>query len=199
MAKLYFNFSAMNAGKSAILLQSSYNYHERGMHTMLLKPMLDSRDPRADHIVSRIGLNAKADTFDADTDLEAHIINAHTAKPIDCILVDEAQFLSEAQVWQLAAVSDNQRIPVMCYGLRTDFQGELFPGSAALLAVADNLREIRTLCWCGKKATMTLRVAKDGTAVTEGAQIEVGGNDRYVSLCRKHWKEKSVRIVKKTD
>lgn len=199
MAKLYFNFSAMNAGKSAILLQSSYNYHERGMHTMLLKPMLDSRDPRADHIVSRIGLNAKADTFEADTDLEAHILSAHNDKHLDCILVDEAQFLSEEQVWQLAAVSDNQGIPVMCYGLRTDFQGVLFPGSAALLAVADNLREIRTLCWCGKKATMTLRVAKDGKAETEGAQIEVGGNDRYVSLCRKHWKEKSVRVVKKAN
>ncbi len=190
MAKLYFNFSAMNAGKSTILLQSSYNYHERGMKTLLLKPVVDDRDEKSDHITSRIGLDAKADTFTPDDDLEAHITKKHLATPLDCVLVDEAQFLSKAQVWQLAQVGDNLGIPVMCYGLRTDFRGELFPGSAALLAIADVIREIRTLCWCGKKATMTLRFAKDGSAVTRGKQVEVGGNERYISLCRKHWQAK---------
>ena len=189
MAKLYFSFSAMNAGKSAILLQSAYNYQERGMHTMLLKPKLDDRDPKADHIVSRIGLNAEADIFTPDTDLESHIIEAHTAKPIDCVLLDEAQFLTPEQVWALARVSDYTKIPIMCYGLRTDFKGELFPGSATLLAIADDVREIRTLCWCGRKATMTLRIDESGNAVTEGAQVEVGGNEKYISLCRRHWSE----------
>lgn len=190
MAKLYFSFSAMNAGKSAILLQSAYNYEERGMHTMLLKPKLDDRDPKADHIVSRIGLNASADLFCAEMDLETHIKEAHAAKPIDCVLLDEAQFLTPDQVWQLARVTDYTKIPIMCYGLRTDFKGELFPGSATLLAIADDVRELRTLCWCGKKATMTLRFDASGDAVTEGAQVEVGGNERYISLCRKHWSEK---------
>ena len=190
MAKLYFSFSAMNAGKSAILLQSAYNYQERGMHTMLLKPKLDDRDPKADHIVSRIGLNAVANLFTPETDLEKHIIEAHKAKPIDCVLLDEAQFLTPDQVWALARVSDYTKIPIMCYGLRTDFKGELFPGSATLLAIADDVREIRTLCWCGRKATMTLRIDDTGQAVTEGAQVEVGGNEKYISLCRRHWSEK---------
>ena len=190
MAKLYFSFSAMNAGKSAILLQSAYNYHERGMHTMLLKPKLDDRDPKADHIVSRIGLNAEADLFTHETDLESHIKESNASKPIDCVLLDEAQFLTPEQVWQLARVSDYTKIPIMCYGLRTDFKGELFPGSATLLAIADDVREIRTLCWCGKKATMTLRFDDSGEAITEGAQVEVGGNEKYISLCRKHWSEK---------
>ena len=190
MAKLYFSFSAMNAGKSAILLQSAYNYHERGMHTMLLKPALDNRDPKADHIVSRIGLNAEADLFTPETDLEKHIKQAHAEKPIDCVLLDEAQFLTSEQVWALARVSDYTKIPIMCYGLRTDFKGELFPGSATLLAIADDVRELRTLCWCGRKATMTLRIDKSGDAVTEGAQVEVGGNEKYISLCRRHWLEK---------
>lgn len=193
MAKLYFNFSAMNAGKSTILLQSSYNYHERGMNTLLLKPVIDSRDAKADHISSRIGLEAKADMFTPQDDLEAHIVKAHTVSPLDCVLLDEAQFLSKEQVWQLSRVGDDYGIPVMCYGLRTDFKGELFPGSAALLAIADVIREIRTLCWCGKKATMTLRIEKDGSAVTQGEQVEVGGNDRYVSLCRKHWRAKKIK------
>lgn len=191
MAKLYFNFSAMNAGKSTILLQSSYNYFERGMHTLLLKPAIDDRDERTDLITSRIGLEAKADLFSEDTDLEAHIIKQHTAKKLNCVLLDEAQFLTEKQVWELSRVSDDYRIPIMCYGLRTDFQGNLFPGSATLLAIADDIREIRTLCWCGKKATMNMRVTDSGEAVTEGAQIEVGGNDRYITLCRKHWREKA--------
>ncbi len=160
------------------------------MHTMLLKPKLDDRDPKADHIVSRIGLNACADLFCLEMDLEAHIKASHAARPIDCVLLDEAQFLTPEQVWQLARVSDYTRIPIMCYGLRTDFKGELFPGSATLLAIADDVREIRTLCWCGKKATMTLRFDDSGEAITEGAQVEVGGNEKYISLCRKHWSEK---------
>jgi thymidine kinase len=195
VAKLYFSFSAMNAGKSAILLQSAYNYQERGMTTLLMKPALDDRDPKADHIVSRIGLNAQADLFTKETDLEDHIVKSHAKKPINCVLLDEAQFLTPEQVWQLSRVSDYHRIPVMCYGLRTDFQGQLFPGSATLLAIADDLRELRTLCWCGRKATMTLRFDEKGGAVTEGQQIEVGGNEKYISLCRKHWAEKETNIA----
>jgi len=193
MAKLYFNFSAMNAGKSTILLQSSYNYHERGMRTLLMKPAIDTRDDVADEITSRIGLTAPADLITPKQNLETHIRAAHERAPIDCVLVDEAQFLSEDQVWQLSKVADDMGIPIMCYGLRTDFRGKLFPGSAALLAIADNIKEIKTLCWCGRKATMTLRVSKTGAAVTRGKQVEIGGNDRYVSLCRKHWTAKEVR------
>lgn len=192
MAKLYFNFSAMNAGKSTILLQSSYNYFERGMHTLLLKPVIDNREDSGALITSRIGLEAKADTFCEKVDLEKHILKAHAEKRIDCVLLDEAQFLTRDQVWQLACVSDDQGIPIMCYGLRTDFQGHLFPGSAALLAIADDIREIRTLCWCGRKATMNMRVNAAGGAVTEGKQVEVGGNERYITLCRRHWREKLI-------
>lgn len=195
MAKLYFNYAAMNAGKSTILLQSSYNYHERGMQTLLMKPVIDTRDENSDHIASRIGLTAKADCFHKGEDLEAHIAEAHIQNPIDCVFVDEAQFLTKEQVWQLSRVADVHRIPVMCYGLRTDFQGEMFPGSSALLAIADDIRELRTLCWCGRKATMTLRIDGSGKAVTEGDQVEIGGNDRYKSLCRKHWVTKTVRTV----
>jgi len=193
MAKLYFNYSAMNAGKSTILLQSSYNDHERGMRTLLLKPAIDTRAEVAEEIPSRIGLTARADLIAPTDNLESHIRKAHNTAPIDCVLVDEAQFLSEDQVWQLARVADDMRIPIMCYGLRTDFRGKLFPGSAALLAVADNIKEIKTLCWCGRKATMTLRVSKSGAAVTRGAQVEIGGNDRYVTLCRRHWTAKETR------
>lgn len=193
MAKLYFNFSAMNAGKSTILLQSSYNYHERGMRTLLMKPAIDTRAEAADEITSRIGLTARADLIAPNDNLETHIRAAHEKEPIDCVLVDEAQFLSKAQVWQLAKVADEMRLPIMCYGLRTDFRGDLFPGSAALLAIADNIKEIKTLCWCGRKATMTLRVSRTGKAVTRGAQVEIGGNDRYVTLCRKHWTAKQTR------
>ena len=193
MAKLYFNFSAMNAGKSTILLQSAYNYHERGMHTLLMKPAIDTRADAPDEITSRIGLTATAKLIQPDCNLETGILAAHEKKPIDCVLVDEAQFLSEDQVWQLARVADAHRIPIMCYGLRTDFRGKLFPGSATLLAVADNIKEIKTLCWCGRKATMTLRVSRTGKAVTRGAQVEIGGNDRYVTLCRKHWVAKETR------
>ncbi len=195
MAKLYFNYSAMNAGKSTILLQSSYNYHERGMRTLLIKPAIDTREDVQDQITSRIGLVAEADIITREQNLETHIRDAHEAEPLNCVLVDEAQFLTKDQVWQLSKVADNMRLPIMCYGLRTDFQGELFPGSAALLAIADNIKEIKTLCWCGRKATMTLRVSKSGKVVTQGAQVEIGGNDRYVTLCRKHWTAKETRVA----
>lgn len=177
----------MNAGKSTILLQSSHNYHERGMRTLLLKPVVDDRDGNAKYITSRIGLKAEADCFNPGDDLEHHILTAHKENPVNCVLVDESQFLMTEQVWQLSRIADIHRIPVMCYGLRTDFQGELFPGSMALLAIADDIRELRTLCWCGRKAIMTLRIDASGHAVTQGAQVEIGGNDRYISLCRKHW------------
>lgn len=193
MAKLYFNYSAMNAGKTTIMLQSSYNYHERGMRTLLIKPSIDTRETEGAEIISRIGLSAQADVIGPKDDLEAHIRKANTGEPLDCVLIDEAQFLSEEQVWQLCRVADDMRLPIMCYGLRTDFRGKLFPGSAALLATADVIKEIKTLCWCGRKATMTLRVSKTGTPVTRGAQVEIGGNDRYVTLCRKHWVAKQIR------
>lgn len=187
MAKIYFNYAAMNAGKSAILLQSAHNYQERGMRTLLLKPNIDTRERPVGHIVSRIGLTRQADLFSATCDLHAHISAYDRDPKIDCILIDEAQFLTRDQVWQLARIADELYIPIMCYGLRTDFQGNLFEGSAALLGVADSVREIKTLCWCARKATMTLRVSEDGKVARDGAQVEIGGNDRYVSLCRRHW------------
>ena len=188
MAKLYFSYSAMNAGKSTILLQASHNYRERGMNTLLLTAAFDDRAGKG-RIGSRIGLGAEALTFAADTDIEQLPRRAHEQQALDCLLVDEAQFLSVDQVWQLSVVVDQLNIPVMCYGLRTDFRGQLFPGSAVLLAVADTLREIRTICHCGRKATMVTRLTETGKTVTDGAQIEIGGNDKYVSLCRVHWKE----------
>ena len=190
MAKLYFSYSAMNAGKSAILLQSAYNYHERGMKTLLLKPEVDTRDPLSNHIVSRIGIKAQAEVFSADTNLEEFIKQYYNKTKVDCILLDESQFLTPDQVWQLASISDDFGIPVMCYGLRTDFKGNLFPGSATMLAIADDVREIRTLCWCGRKATMTMRFDAEGKAITDGNQVDVGGNEKYISLCRRHWLEK---------
>ena len=186
MAKLYFNFSAMNAGKSAILLQAAHNYRERGMRVLLMKPALDTREASS-HIASRVGLSAPADVFELDADIRAHILREHHKDPIACVLIDEAQFLSEDQVWQLAHIADEEGIPVMCYGLRTDFEGALFPGSKILLAIADDLREIRTICWCGRKAIMNLRIDEAGRAVREGEQIEIGGDDRYVALCRTHF------------
>lgn len=186
MAKLYFNFSAMNAGKSTILLQASHNYQERGMATLLLTAQLDNR-AGVGQIASRIGLQADAHLFNAETNLAELITQQHQQSPLSCVLVDEAQFLSPDQVWQLAHISDALGIPIMCYGLRTDFQGKLFPGSATLLAIADNLREIRTICHCGRKATMVVRQSEDGQIAKSGAQIEIGGNDKYISLCRKHW------------
>jgi thymidine kinase len=188
MAKLYFYYASMNAGKSTTLLQANFNYHERGMATMLWTAALDHRGgERA--IESRIGLNAQAHRFEAATDLWERITAAHKAEPLACVLVDEAQFLSKEQVWQLARVVDKGGIPVVCYGLRTDFQGELFPGSAALLGLADNLVELKGVCHCGRKASMNLRVDASGAAVKQGAQTEIGGNDRYVALCRKHFVE----------
>ena len=183
MAKLFFYYSTMNAGKSTALLQAAYNYTERGMGTMLFTFRLDQRV--AGRIGSRIGIDADAMHFDADTDFW------DLCPPVQphCVLVDEAQFLSKAQVHQLARVVDEANIPVMCYGIRTDFRGELFPGSAALLAWADTLSELKTICHCGKKATMVVRVSSNGVVEREGQQVEIGGNDRYVVLCRKHFSE----------
>ncbi len=188
MAKLYFHYSTMNAGKSTLLLQASHNYVERKMQTYLLTASFDDRAGPG-KIGSRIGIEAPADTYRADDDLFDKIAARMAEGPCHCVFVDEAQWMSRAQVWQLARAVDDLDMPVMCYGLRVDFRGELFPGSAALLALADEMREVRTICHCGKKATMVIRVGPDGEAVTEGAQIEVGGNDRYVSLCRKHFRE----------
>ena len=188
MAKLYFYYSAMNAGKSTTMLQSSYNYRERGMHTLVLTPAIDTR-AGAGRVKSRIGLEASATAFAAADDLLALTRAEHRRQQLSCVLVDEAQFLSGAQVDQLAEVADSLGIPVLCYGLRTDFQGHLFAGSERLLAVADNLNEIKTICHCGRKAIMNLRVDANGRAVREGEQIEIGGNERYVAVCRRHFKE----------
>lgn len=188
MAKLYFYYASMNAGKSTNLLQANFNYHERGMQTMLWTAALDNRSEQQ-AIESRIGLGADANRFAADTDLWERVMGAHRVEPLACVLVDEAQFLSVAQVWQLARLADEGGIPVLCYGLRTDFQGELFPGAATLLGIADSLVELKGVCHCGRKATMNLRVDESGAAVKQGAQTEIGGNDRYVALCRKHFTE----------
>jgi thymidine kinase len=188
MSKVYFYYSAMNAGKSTVLLQSSYNYRERGMRTLLFVPALDTRAGQG-RIESRIGLASEAVTLEPADDLLERVRREHAAEPVACVLVDEAQFLTGAQVRQATDVADTLRIPVLCYGLRTDFQGRLFPGSAELLALADNLTELKTICHCGRKATMNLRVGADGKAVREGAQVEIGGNDRYVAMCRRHFKE----------
>ena len=188
MAKLYFNYSTMNAGKSTILLQASHNYRERGMDTYLLTAQFDNRAGEG-RIGSRIGIGAEADTFAEGDDLFARIEARRAAGAIACVFIDEAQFLTRDQVWQLARAVDDLRVPVMCYGLRVDFRGELFPGSAALLALADEMREVRTICHCGKKATMVVRRGPDGKALHEGAQIQIGGNETYVSLCRRHWRE----------
>ncbi|MFQ6549231.1 thymidine kinase [Aestuariibius sp. 2305UL40-4] len=184
MAKLYFHYSTMNAGKSTLLLQASYNYIERGMTTHLMTAAHDNRAGMG-RIASRIGIGSEAATFTPETDLFAEI----EAKRTDCTFIDEAQFLTEAQVWQLARAVDDLSVPVMCYGLRVDFQGRLFPGSAALLALADEMREVRTICHCGKKATMVVRKDDQGRVLTEGAQVQIGGNESYVSLCRRHWRE----------
>lgn len=183
MAKLYFYYSTMNAGKSTALLQAAYNYAERGMSTRLFTARLDDRS--GGRIASRIGIDAKAEHFDRHTDFW-ELLKDET---LNCVLIDEAQFLSVPQVRQLARVVDEVNIPVMCYGLRTDFQGELFPGSAALLAWADTLTELKTICFCGRKATMVVRVSSEGVVERAGQQVEVGGNDRYVSLCRRHFCE----------
>ena len=189
MAKLYFYYAAMNAGKSTTLLQADFNYRERGMQTMLWTAAHDERSGRGT-IGSRIALSAPAEMFDEDVDLYERISAELKRRKLDCILVDEAQFLSQRHVLQLCEVTDRLAIPVLCYGLRTDFQGKLFPGSAALLALADELIEIKAVCDCGRKATMNLRVDSEGHAVASGEQTEIGGNDRYIALCRKHFFER---------
>ncbi|MDQ8195203.1 thymidine kinase [Coraliomargarita sp. SDUM461004] len=186
MAKLYFYYSAMNAGKSTVLLQSSHNYQERGMKTLLLTPAIDARAGRG-RIASRIGLSKNATPFQPEDDLFTCIHGIHQSKTLGCVLIDEAQFLTRAQVEQLAQITDDFGIPVLCYGLRTDFKGNLFPGSAALLGWADNLIELKTICHCGRKATMNLRTDAHGKPIREGKQIEIGGNERYVAMCRKHF------------
>jgi thymidine kinase len=188
MAKLYFYYASMNAGKSTTLLQADFNYRERGMATMLWTAAVDDRGGDA-AIDSRIGLSADAHRFDTATDLWERIGAAHAVQPLACVLVDEAQFLSSAQVWQLARLADEANIPVLCYGLRTDFRGELFAGSATLLGIADALVELKAVCHCGRKATMNLRVDEGGGPVRQGVQTEIGGNDRYVALCRRHFSE----------
>ena len=188
MAKLYFHYSTMNAGKSTLLLQASYNYRERGMQTYLLTAAVDGRagDGR---IASRIGISSSADTYTEESNLFDMLERRKRKGPVACVFIDEAQFLTRDQVWQLARAVDDLGLPVMCYGLRVDFRGELFPGSAALLALADEMREARTICFCGKKATMVVRQDDSGRALTEGEQVQIGGNETYVSLCRRHWRE----------
>ena len=187
MAKLYFNYSSMNAGKTTVLLQSAHNYRERGMTPMLFTPKLDDRYGEG-WIKSRIGLQAKATIFNAEDDLYEITRNHLQEQNIHCVLVDEAQFLSRDQVFQLTEVVDRLSIPVLCFGLRTDFQGELFEGSTHLLAWADELAEIKTICHTGRKATMVVRVDDEGYALKEGAQVEIGGNERYVSVSRAEFK-----------
>lgn len=178
----------MNAGKSTILLQASHNYRESGMETYLLTARIDDR-AGAGKIASRIGIAQEADLFSPGDDLFERISKRLETGPVACIFVDEAQFLEPAQVWQLARVVDDLKLPVLAYGLRVDFKGELFPGSATLLALADEMREVRTICKCGRKATMVIRQDENGRAVLEGAQVQIGGNETYVSLCRRHWRE----------
>ena len=185
MAKLYFYYSTMNAGKSTALLQASHNYHERGMRTLVYTAALDDRG--GGRVQSRIGISGEARHFAVGQDLFADIVADHSTGALACVLVDEAQFLSVEQVQQLARVVDELDVPVLCYGLRTDFRGQLFPGSAQLLAWADNLVELKTICHCGRKATMVVRTAADGRIEQQGAQVEIGGNERYVSLCRRHF------------
>ncbi|NCP11281.1 MAG: thymidine kinase [Sphingomonadales bacterium] len=189
MAKLYFYYASMNAGKSTTLLQADFNYRERGMETMLWTAALDDRYD-AGVVTSRIGLTAEAEKFTPETDLFAEVKAEQARRPLACVMIDEAQFLSKAQAFQAARIADDLSIPVLCYGLRTDFQAELFPGSAALLGIADALVELKAVCDCGRKATMNLRVDEAGEAVRAGAQTEIGGNDRYVALCRRHFMAK---------
>ncbi|WP_121062922.1 thymidine kinase [Chachezhania antarctica] len=188
MAKLYFNYSTMNAGKSTVLLQAAHNYRENGMEPYLLTAAIDGRAGPG-RIASRIGIGAEADTFTPQDDLFAKIETRLAQNPIACIFVDEAQFLTKPQVWQLARAVDDLNVPILCYGLRVDFRGELFPGSAALLAWADEMREVRTICHCGRKATMVIRRGPDGAPLQDGDQVQIGGNETYLSLCRRHWRE----------
>lgn len=187
MAKLYFYYSAMNAGKSTTLLQSDYNYRERGMETLLFTPELDNRQQKG-LISSRIGLQANAITFDAHTNLYGMVEAIQQERPaLKCVFVDEAQFLNKLQVQQLAAIVDQLNLPVLTYGLRSDFQGEPFEGSLYLLILAEEISEIKTICHCGRKATMNMRIDDKGNKVSDGAQVEIGGNDRYIATCRIHF------------
>jgi thymidine kinase len=187
MAKLYFHYSKMNAGKSTALLQASHNYREGGMQTYLLTAQFDNRAGQA-RIASRIGIGQDADTFSPDDDLFTKLKSRFAMEKVACVFFDEAQFLTKEQVWQLACSVDDLGVPIMCYGLRVDFRGDLFPGSAALLAWADEMREVRTICACGKKATMVVRNGPDGTPLRDGEQVLIGGNETYLSLCRRHWR-----------
>jgi thymidine kinase len=187
MAKLYFYYASMNAGKSTNLLQANFNYGERGMATMLWTAALDNRTERA--IESRIGLGADAHRFGPGTNIHDAACAKHAETPLACVLIDEAQFLTATQVWQCARIADEAGIPVLCYGLRTDFRGDLFPGSAVLLGVADTLVELKAVCHCGRKATMNLRTDDRGRPMAHGAQTQIGGNERYVALCRRHFAE----------
>ncbi|MEP5728304.1 MAG: thymidine kinase [Sulfitobacter sp.] len=188
MAKLYFHYSTMNAGKSTVLLQAAHNYEERGMVPYLLTAQFDGRAGQG-RIGSRIGIGKDADTYTAGEDLFAKLEARFAAGDCACVFIDEAQFLEAEQVWQLARAVDDLGVPVMCFGLRVDFQGQLFPGSATLLALADEMREVRTICHCGKKATMVVRTDESGEVLKDGAQVQVGGNETYVSLCRRHWRK----------
>ena len=187
MAKLYFHYSTMNAGKSTVLLQAAHNYRERGMEPYLLTAQFDNRAGEG-KIASRIGIDTTADTFCEHDNLFLKIEAQTKAVDLACVFIDEAQFLSKDQVWQLARAVDDLHVPVMCYGLRVDFRGELFPGSATLLALADEMREIRTICHCGKRATMVVRQDENKNVLTGGEQVQIGGNETYVSLCRRHWR-----------
>ncbi len=191
MAKLYFNYSSMNAGKSTMLLQANHNYIERGMKPRIYTSDLDNRFGEGE-IVSRIGLKAKSNIFTSKTNIYKDVLNFHNNSIVDCVLIDEAQFLTQNQVIQLGKVVDELDIPVLAFGIRTDFQGNLFEGSKYLLAWADNLKEIKTVCHCGRKATMVLRLNAKGEVVSDGTQIEIGGEEKYVSVCRKHFIEKNI-------
>ena len=186
MAKLYFNYSSMNAGKSTALLQANHNYLERGMNTMMFTFSEDNRFEKG-NIVSRIGIKSKAHPFNGSTEIFKEVNNHLVDNKVDCLLIDEAQFLTKDQVYDLGRVVDELNIPVLTFGIRTDFQGELFEGSKYLFAWADNLKEIKTVCWCGRKATMVVRINDKNEIITEGEQIEIGGNERYVPLCRAHF------------
>ena len=191
MAKLYFNYSSMSAGKSTMLLQANHNYIERGMKSIIYTSDLDNRFGKGE-IVSRIGLKEKSNIFTSKTDIYEDVLNIHNNSIVDCVLIDEAQFLTQNQVIQLGKVVDELDIPVLAFGIRTDFQGNLFEGSKYLLAWADNLKEIKTVCHCGRKATMVLRLNAKGEVVSDGTQIEIGGEEKYVSVCRKHFIEKNI-------
>lgn len=188
MAQLYFYYSSMNAGKSTALLQSAYNYEERNMRPFIMSAALDDRYGLG-KVTSRIGLAAEAQLFNAKDDLYSILKIENLKKPLDCILIDESQFLSREQVKQLTLVVDQLNIPILCYGIRTDFRGELFPGSQYLLAWADKLVELKTVCYCGRKATMVVRMDGDGMVIKDGDQVVIGGNDQYQSLCRRHFSE----------